>query len=146
MKNRLTKQIVENYQRYKQRILDNIESYNYRKRRYDVDFTVALFISSDEIEADFVQKNIRNSDKLVTLDNNFIAVIFDFADEEQGLKAAENLLALMEPKFFSNEIYISVVNSHEQLDNEEHLHRAFDLLVENINSGYNDVPLLDCEE
>lgn len=140
MKNRLTEQIVANYQDYKQKILDEIGKYSYRKRRYNVDFTIALYIASEEMSFDFIQEKIRDTDKLVALDTNFIAVVFDFATEDGGFKAAENLLALLEPRLFSGEIYISVVNSHEHADDNEHVHKALDLLIENINSGYNDVP------
>jgi len=142
MKNRLTEQILENYNCYKNDILGEIEEFSYRKKRYEVDFTISLFISSEKIDFDFIEESIRDTDKAIVLDHNFIAVIFDFATEETGLKATENLLALLEPRLFSDEIYISVVNSHDRIDDDEHVRKALDLLIDNINNGFKDIPKL----
>ncbi len=140
MKNRLTEQILESYNCYKNEILGDLEEFSYRKKRYDVDFTIALFISSDKIDFDFIKESIRDTDKVIVLEHNFIAVVFDFATEESGLKATENLLTLLEPRLFSDEIYISVVNSHDRLDDDEHVRKALDLLIENITNGFKDIP------
>ncbi len=142
MKNRLIKQIEENFTDYKRKILDNIQEYSYRKRRYGVDFTITLYISSKKIDLDIVKNYIRDTDKLIQLASNVIAVVFDFADEERGLKASENLLSLLEPRLFDEEIFISIVNSHDNFDEKEQVRHLLDLLIESIQNGYNDVPEL----
>ncbi len=142
MKNRLITQIRENYNRYKSEIVEYLKIYDYRKRRYKVDFTIALYIAIREIDADFVKRYVRDTDTVVVLDSNFIAVIFDFASVEAGFKAAENLLTYMEPRLSTDEIYISVVNSHDRLDESEHVRKALDLLIENIDNGFRDIPEL----
>ena len=142
MKNRLIKQIQDNYFKYKSEIVEYLKIYDYRKKRYKVDYTIALYISVEELDADFVKRYVRDTDTVIVLENNFIAVIFDFASVEAGFKAAENLLAYMEPKLSTDEIYVSVVNSHDRLDEREHVRKALDLLIESIDNGYRDIPEL----
>ena len=145
MKNILIEQILENYNSYKNDILSALEEYNYRKKRYGVDFTVTLYISSKEIPVEIVKEDIRETDRLVGLEKNFIAVVFDFTDEEGGLKASENLLAMLEPKLCCSQIYIGVTNSFDSIDDDEQVRRALDILVESIQSGFNNVPRISSD-
>lgn len=142
MKTKLINQINENFGKYQEEILKHLEEYSYRKQRYGIDYTIALYISSKEIPKDIIKSYIRCTDRLIPLDANFVAVIFDFADEEKGLKASENLLSLIEPELFEEEIYLGVVSSHGDFDEKGSVRHALDLLIESIQSGCNDVPKL----
>ncbi len=146
MKNKLTEQILENYNCYKNSIVTAVEDFSYRKKRYGVDFTVALFISDAAIDDAFVQECVRDTDKVIKLNENFVAVVFDFATVETGLKAAENLMTALEPKLFDNELYVSVVNSENTLDDDEHIRKALDILIDNIASGYDRIPRMKEDE
>ncbi|SFV50559.1 hypothetical protein MNB_SM-7-1121 [hydrothermal vent metagenome] len=140
MKNRLIQQIHENFITYLEKILEHTHEYEYRKRRYKVEYTIALYIAKESIDSEYIRKHVRDTDKLVVLDSNLVAMIFDFADEEAGFKAAENILSFIEPKLSNDEIYISVVNSKDAIDVDEHIRKALNLLMENIESGFRDIP------
>ena len=142
MENELIKQIREHYGDYKAKIVESVGEYVYRKKRYDVDYTVALFLSDEPLDEEFIRGNIRDTDRVFSCDENCIGVIYDFANEETGLKAAENLLMYIEPHLKSDTIYISVVNSHCAMDESEHARRTLDLLIENIKNGFKDIPEL----
>ncbi len=102
MKNKLSQQIVEKYNLYKSAIIDYIEEFTYRKKRYyGVDFTVSPFLSDQKLDIDFIERSIRDSDKALMLDENMVGVIFDFANVESGLKETENLMTMLEPKLFN---------------------------------------------
>jgi len=141
MKSKLIEQVLENYNSYKNTILRNIEDFSYRKVRYYVDFTVALYISQKELDSDFIKEQIRDTDRILMLDKNLVVVIFDFAKEEAGFKAAENLLSKIEPALFGAELFISVANSHGMIDDDEQIRKAFDTLINEIRNHFDDVPM-----
>ena len=129
MKNKLIEQILENYNSYKNTILRNIEEYSYRKIRYSVDFTVALFIVEKELDSDFINEKVRDTDRVLKLDQNIVGIVFDFADEEAGFRATENILSKMEASLF-----VSVVNSSGMVDDDEQIRKAFDTLIDEIRN------------
>ena len=141
MKSKLIEQVLENYNSYKNTILRNIEDFSYRKVRYYVDFTVALYISQKELDSNFIKEQIRDTDRILMLDKNLVVVIFDFAKEEAGFKAAENLLSKIEPALFGAELFISVANSHGMIDDDEQIRKAFDTLINEIRNHFDDVPM-----
>ncbi len=140
MKNRLIEQILENYNSYKNRILQDISDYEYRKKRYGVDYTIALFVSDENLNANDFKCRVRDTDKIIDVASNIIAVIFDFASEDGGLKAAENLMTLLEPKLFEQKLFVSVVNSHDMIDDDEHVRKVLDIVIDNINNGFDKIP------
>ena len=141
MQSKLIEQILENYNCYKNTILRNIEDYSYRKVRYSVDFTVALFMSERDLNADYIREKIRDTDSVLKLDHNLVAVVFDFATEDAGFKAAENLLSKIEPSLFGADIFISVSNSHGMIDDDEQIRKAFDTLITEIRNNFEDIPM-----
>ncbi|NPA66258.1 MAG: hypothetical protein GXO11_05170 [Epsilonproteobacteria bacterium] len=141
MQSKLIEQILENYNSYKNTILRNIEDFSYRKVRYGVDFTVALYMAQKDVDSKFIQEAIRDTDRVLRLDDNLVSVIFDFAKEDAGFKAAENLLSKIEPSLFGSELFISVVNSHGMIDDDEQIRKAFDTLMTEIRNHFDDVPM-----
>ncbi len=139
MQNKLIEQIIENYNGYKNSILRDIEEYSYRKVRYGIDFTVALFISQKDIDSLYIDGKIRDTDRVVKLDTNVVAVVFDFADEEAGFKATENILSKIEPSLFGIPLFVSVVNSHGMIDDDEQIRKLFDTLINEIKNHFDDV-------
>jgi uncharacterized membrane protein len=139
----LAEQIIENYNQYKKEILTKIEAYAYRKKRYDVDFTISIMISTSAFHTQSIQEHIRDTDLMIVLAKNLVAVVFDFTNEEMGLKASENLMALIEPQMFDKHLFVSVVSSHNSLDDDEQVRKALDLLIEDITQGFDGVPVMD---
>ena len=140
MKNRLIEEISNRYRLYKDKILNEAQTYAYRKKRYGVDFTIAVFITTKNIDMTVVESNIRTTDRVILLEGNFIAIIFDFATVERGLKATENLYAQLEPTLFQSNTYIAVMNSSSTTDEDELVRKLFDLLIEEIENKESGVP------
>jgi hypothetical protein len=143
MQQKLVEQILESYNSYKNTILVALEDYEYRKKRYGVEYTVALYITTKELSEETILKSVRDTDNVLFLSKNFVAVVFDFSDTQNGLKAAENLLMQLEPQMFHERIYVSVVNSKGTMDDDELVRHAFDLLIDEIKSGEDGIPNLE---
>ena len=141
MKDKLIEQILEHYNRYKNEIIKEIGEYSYRKRRYNVDFTLALFMSEKRLQMQLMDSFIRDTDKLIVLDENLVCVAFDFSNEEKGLKATENLLTQLEPKHFEHRLFVSVENSNEYSDEDEQVRKLLDTLIEEIQNGFDRLPM-----
>lgn len=93
------------------KLLEEIGDYHYRYVRYKVDYSVALAYTP-EIVSDFsmIYSSIRKSDRHIPLNEHFHAVIFDFSNEEKGIKATNNLLTHFQHAHFSKSVYASVIN------------------------------------
>ncbi|NPA65359.1 MAG: hypothetical protein GXO11_00610 [Epsilonproteobacteria bacterium] len=141
MEKELLVKLDQNFQDYRQKLLQAMKEYSYRFKRYDVDYTVALYALSTPVDISFVENKIRKSDKAVLLDDGLIAILFDFVDAEGGLKASENILTELEPKMFGKKIFVSIVNSKDAQTKEEHIRKLFDLLRYEIKNDMTDIPL-----
>jgi len=92
------------------------QDYFYKYERYNNLFSMVLLYSHTPIEQDFLQKYLRQTDKLIQVQNNFYLIIFDRTSHDNGLKAVENLLYAYENKHFSQDLYISFVNTEGYTD------------------------------
>jgi hypothetical protein len=142
----LKKQIKDNYHKYMDKILNEMGHYIYRKERYNVDFTIALYLTNKNFKKDFIEKNIRDTDKLLILEDNMVCVLFDYADIKAGIKASENLLSNLEPIYFNSEIFISIINSNDVDDEKEQVRKALNILIDEIDKNFNGIPLSIEEE
>ena len=100
----------------------------YRYERYSANFTMAMLYSYDPLDASTFLKAIRESDKLLQLNKNLFCLVFDMTNQENGLKACENLLAVYEAEHFAQKIYASLVNAEEFSTKEAMESRLFALL------------------
>ena len=142
----LAEQILEHYNSYKNEILTKIVDFSYRKKRYSVDYTVALYMANASLDGTLIKNSIRDTDLAIKLDDNLYAVVFDFSKEEEGLKAAENLLVKIEPTLFGKKIFISVVNSIGIADDDGQIRKALNILVDEIHRHFDGVPMSVEEE
>jgi len=104
------------------------EKYFYKFNRYNTNFSTVLLYSNTVIDEALIKMHIRQSDKLVKLQDNFFYIVFDMTSQEKGLKAVENLLSLHESKYFSHKLYISFVNTEDYTDVETMKSHLFSLL------------------
>jgi len=75
-------------------ILNDISEYKYKYRntRYHVDFSIAAVYCKDAfINLEELQKKLRETDKLIYLNDNLCCIILDEISEEACEKAAENV-------------------------------------------------------
>ena len=56
------------------------------------------------------------------------AVVFDFTDEEKGIKAANKLLTHFQHAYFSKSVYAAVINSEEFTTAQSMVSKLFYLL------------------
>jgi len=134
-------QILEKYNVYKNAILEEVEEYAYRNNRYNVNFTIALFISDKKLDLNLASKTIRDTDKAIVLEDNFLATVFDFSDSKSGFKAAENLLSKLEPQVFGGKIFVSIVSSEDSIDDDEQIRKALNILIDEISKKLDGIPI-----
>jgi len=140
MKDRLIEQIENNHALYRDRIVSEISDCFYRKERYKVNFSVAIFISTKEFDIDFVKKNLRGTDRAFLLESNLLVVTFEFVEEESGLKATENLLNILEPAFFHEKVFVCVVNSQESAKHEALIRNILNKLIDEVDANFDKIP------
>jgi len=94
-------------------ILNDISEYKYRDIRYDVEFSlVAVYcenVFTDDVEV--LRKKLRETDRLIHLNDNLCCIILDGISEEASEKAAENVNYHLLQINANNKYYISVSSS-----------------------------------
>jgi hypothetical protein len=111
-----------------EKFFSELASFEYRYKRYHVNYSVAIYALDEEIEADFFYKNIRRSDHCILIQKNFYIVIFDSTNEEQGGKAANNILVNFEHFYFSKPLFFSLVSSTNYSSAKTMVYTLFNLL------------------
>jgi hypothetical protein len=112
----------------KEKLLHALKDFDYRLKRYEVNYSIALGYSPAEIDLSPMAHYIRESDHFVILNHNTCAVIFDCTDEERGIKAANNLLTHFQGAFFSTPLYTSIVTASNYSATPQMLHDLFYLV------------------
>ena len=96
-------------------IMDNISEYIYRKERYQIGFTLVAVYSKEpsvHIEKE-LRKKLRETDKFIPLTKHFSCVMFDVTQENNYVKAAENLNSVLKQLDYKNNFFLSTVYSNE---------------------------------
>ena len=141
----MQKEILENIRInrkiYETKILESIKDFTYNYERYGANFTLAIGAVCDEIDMEGFSELIRETDKFIILDNHICCIVFPFTDAEQGTKAASNLLNEFEMKFFSQKIYIGIINAAECSSPTRQIEGLFDILKSSVENGMNNIPL-----
>jgi len=127
---------------YEEKIVDAISEAVYQHKRYGINFSLALGASSaSSSEVKQFSQMLRESDQFIELDEYFSCVLFTFVDIEQGIKAASKMLSAFEMQFFSEEIYVSVLNAKECETIHEHITKLLNILEHAITHGIKNIPL-----
>ena len=80
-------------QNFQEQLIAEITEFHYRFIRYHTKYSIALaYISEENGDLSLCSKHLRESDILIFFQKNFCAIIFDNTNEEQGIKAANNIL------------------------------------------------------
>jgi len=98
---------------FQEKILHSTDDYEYRYRRYDIGYSVAIAYAPDPVDTDSLCTRIRRSDRHIVLDEHTHAVVFDCTDDEKGIKASNNLLTYFQSTHFSQTVYAAIVSSGE---------------------------------
>jgi len=104
------------------------DDYFYRFKRYEMNFSVALFYSEHTIDAEVFNTMLRQSDRLVKIQDNLFCLVLDMTSHENGLKASSNILSTYEAGHFSQKLYVSLVNAKEFSTSDSLRVKLFSLL------------------
>ena len=98
-----------------QTIMDIISDYIYREKRYKTHFSVAIIYSKDflNVHAEELRKTLRKTDKLVCITDNIVCVVFDAAQSNGYVKAAENLYKTLKSIEYHQDYFIATAFSDE---------------------------------
>lgn len=115
---------------YFEKIMDSLEEYSYRQKRYNVNFAVALVQHDMEISLeDFIQIK-RKTDRYIRLENNLCCIIFDCVDIDSSQKAMKNIKAQLEGSSIDKEIFVRYISSVECENASKIVNSLFDMLEE----------------
>lgn len=141
MQKELLKDIRNNRKKYQKLILDAIENEVYECERYKINLSIALGDTDSSSDVKELAKTLRETDKLIILDEHICCVVFPFTDIAQGIKAASNLLSKFEMENFSQKIYMGVVTIEDCDRPQVQVVKLFDILEYAIENGINNIPL-----
>lgn len=120
--------------RFQEQLLQDTSGYHYRFTRHHTPYSIALaYVSETGVSLDTFEKHLRESDKIIFFQTNLCAIIFDDSNEEQGLKAAENLLSHVQNICFTKHLYMAVVTVNSDNNEFQTVHDLFDLVSYALN-------------
>jgi hypothetical protein len=115
---------------FQKQLLQEIQEYHYRFIRYHIDYSIVFaYISEEDGDLSTCSCHIRESDMIIFFQTNFCALIFDNTNEEQGIKAANNLLSRIQNRFFAKHLYMTIINATTEQSEFQMVHDLFDLLA-----------------
>jgi len=116
--------------RFQEHLISSTTDFHYRFVRYAMPYSLAvIYISEADADPSIFKRHLRASDKLIVLQENMCAVIFDGTNEVQGLKAAENLLSHVQNICFKKHLYMAVVTVSTDTTEFQTVHDLFDLIA-----------------
>ncbi|MEA1917752.1 MAG: hypothetical protein U9N42_09565 [Campylobacterota bacterium] len=124
-----TNSVIKLSDKYRKEAQELIEEYDYRYRRYKLEYSIVLTYIEASDGVDFSQfTNLRKTDYFHTFQNNLLFMIFDNAAADGAIKAAGNMLAKFEAKYFGKKIYTAVISASDYPSKEEMSLQIFHLL------------------
>lgn len=122
-----------------EKLSQGIKDFAYRFKRYEINYSVAIGYSPDEIDFSRMSNYIRETDRFIILDHNTCAVILDSANDECGIKATNNLLTHFQGEFFSATLYACIVTASNYDTSALMTHELFYLLNYAIEHNMNNI-------
>lgn len=141
MNRRFVEKIRQKIPEYEKKILEEITSFQYQKERYNVDYTIAVGATIEDVEMQGFSQIIRKTDAFIYLDKNICCIVFAFNDPDQGVKAASNMLNKFEMQYFSKKIFLGIVNSQDEENATIQIKKLFETLCFGILNGMSNIPL-----
>lgn len=122
--------LYQNRQIYQNQLINVCEPFHYRFTRYQAEYSIALaYLSEENGDLQNCSENLRESDIVLFFQPNFCAILFDNTNEEQGIKAANNVLSRVQNHFFAKHFYIAVITSSSEQSEFQMVHDLFDLIA-----------------
>lgn len=119
----------EHRKRFQEQLTHDTAGFHYRFMRHHLSYSIALiYIAEANTNFDEFAKYLRASDKLILLRENLCAIIFDGTNEDQGIKAAENLLSRIQNICLTKHLYMAVTTVSTDDTEFQTIHDLFDLV------------------
>lgn len=117
-------------QHYQEMLLKEVSAFHYRFTRYHANYSIVLaYISEENGDLSACSNYLRGSDSVIYFQSNFCAILFDNTNEEQGIKAANNILSRVQTRFFSKHFYMAVISATDEKSEFQMIHDLFDLIA-----------------
>lgn len=124
----------ENRKHLQEQLIIETAYNHYKCSRDAIPYSITLtYISEEDFDFSSLTKYLRVDDKIILLQSNLCAIVFDGTTEEQGLKATENLLSHVQNICFTKHLYMAVVTVNSHDTEFQIVHDLFDLLSYAIN-------------
>lgn len=120
--------IKENRKIYHNIIVNKIDDYFYKRKRYGQHFSLVVALSDPDTDIKAFNEHNRQTDKFILLEKNLCCEIFDGTTAESGIKAASILLTSFENHVYLKRIFISIVFSKDYNTSSQMVSRLFDIL------------------
>ncbi|MGB5965582.1 MAG: hypothetical protein WBF77_04940 [Sulfurimonadaceae bacterium] len=120
--------IKENRSKYHNIIVNKIDDYFYKRKRYGQHFSLAVGLSDPDINLSVFNEHNRQTDMFIVLEKNLCCEVFDGTSAESGIKAAAILLTSFESHFYTKRIFASIVFSNDYDTSSQMVNRLFDIL------------------
>ena len=82
----MEKQIKDNRHKFHKKIIDKLDNYSYRKKRYKLSFSITVAISDKKIDLSEFIKLKRKTDEFIVLQDNICCIIFDGTSSDSAIK------------------------------------------------------------
>lgn len=129
----------EQHSLMKEKLTQAIKDFSYRFKRYEVNYSVAIGHTPEDVDLSKISQYIRETDRFIILNHNTCAVILDCSDDIRGIKAANNLLTHFQGTFFSTPLYFSIVTASNYDTEHKMTHELFYLLEYAIKHNMNNI-------
>lgn len=127
--------LAEDYSILQISLVQNIQKYDYRLKRYQISYSIVLLYCSDSVNFNELSNCIRCTDRLITLDKYTCAIVFDSTTAETGQLAANNFLEYFKCTFCSSKFFTSIVNSNHYDDVDCMIPELFSQLYDTVENN-----------
>ena len=109
-------------------IMKEVDDFAYRRKRYAINYSVAIGLCDSKINLkDFIYSK-RQTDIVIPLEDNLYCIVFDATPMKYTIQAVSNLKVRFKEHFGKEHIYISAVSSKDYYNEDEMISSLFEIL------------------
>lgn len=98
----------ERKKRYSNQIIEALDAYSYRYKRYNIHFAVALCYCQKDLVLGELETLKRKTDSFLLLEEHLASLVFDCVDHNASLQTSQKLQNWFEEKCSEGEYFIRV--------------------------------------
>lgn len=127
----------ETKKRYTRQILEALDTYSYRYKRYNIHFAVALCYCKKDLVLGELETFKRKTDTFLSLEENLASLVFDCIDHNASLQTSQKLENWLEEKCAEGESFMRVFCTLEY----ESASKVVDALFDAFNAFFYELKL-----